>query len=246
MRKEEKIKNEVEEIILKNKIISDKQIQDIKNKVNFTLEEKYVKKSEMVTELEKEKNYIKTFIAKVSEEIHTKYNDWFVGENSNFIQHNGNIVEKELNDFLEQKNIRIAYSEGMERLKIFERNLNQAYIRISKEEEGIIKGEEGEKNISNELKLYNQKYKYRENIIIPANDIGGETSETDIYIVTAKGVFVCEVKNWGKRGRTICISKDGQWSVKRRKIVLKSPVQQNTRHCLATERFLENNGLSKV
>ena len=68
------------------------------------------------------------------------------------------------------------------------------------------------------MKLYTGKYHYRENVILPANDIGGETSETDVYIVTSKAVFVCEVKNWGKRGRTICISKDGQWSVNTIKI----------------------------
>lgn len=85
--------------------------------------------------------------------------------------------------------------------------------------------------------------------MIPANGVGRETSETDIYVVTPKGVCVCEVKNWGKRGQTITISKDGQWTITNEygDVTSKhSPIEQNNSHCLATEQFLEDQGLPGI
>ena len=98
--------------------------------------------------------------------------------------------------------------------------------------------------------MYRNKYLIRENILLPAQSIGRDSSETDLYIITPKGVCVCEIKNYGKKGETLKISRDGMWSVvksgRRESVKKDSPVEQNASHCLATEQWLEENGLPGI
>ena len=121
---------------------------------------------------------------------------------------------------------------------------------LSKEIKGRDKGEEGEERISEALNMYRNKYIIRENILLPAQSIGRDSSETDLYIITPKGVCVCEIKNYGKKGETLKISRDGMWSVaklgRRESVKKDSPVEQNASHCLATEQWLEENGLPGI
>lgn len=121
---------------------------------------------------------------------------------------------------------------------------------LSKEIKGRDKGEEGEERISEALNMYRNKYIIRENILLPAQSIGRDSSETDLYIITPKGVCVCEIKNYGKKGETLKISRDGMWSVvksgRRESVKKDSPVEQNASHCLATEQWLEENGLHGI
>lgn len=121
---------------------------------------------------------------------------------------------------------------------------------LSKEIKSRDKGEEGEERISEALNMYRNKYLIRENILLPAQSIGRDSSETDLYIITPKGVCVCEIKNYGKKGETLKISRDGMWSVvksgRRESVKKDSPVEQNASHCLATEQWLEENGLPGI
>ena len=106
------------------------------------------------------------------------------------------------------------------------------------------KGKTGEENFSRILNHYSHKYHTLENIVIPAAEGDGISSETDAYVITDKGVFVCEVKNYGKEGQTLFVSEDDRWyildSETGRMIDTKvSATEQNKRHCRATKTFLE-------
>lgn len=246
----EKQKEQAEEIRKKNRLISDNEIEAIVSTDLFKTQERYVFKTQMLEEIKKEKEYI----YKVLESILKKgiEENIPIGYEENgqlIIPSQLNTEEYRYGKTLELSNIVTEMQldnpyESLDYLNAFVRKLNKVYQQLCEQEEGIKKGDEGERTIERELKLYKGKYHYRENVILPANDIGGETSETDVYIVTAKAIFVCEVKNWGKLGRTICISKDGQWYIKGQNTSLKSPIQQNTRHCLATERYLKAYGIN--
>lgn len=109
------------------------------------------------------------------------------------------------------------------------------------------KGTAGEEYVETELDLIKNKYHFLRNIKIKYSDQKGETSETDLYIMTPKGLLVCEIKNWGDEKDVFYISKDGQW-IKNPdgnypEIINPSPFSQNTRHCVATEQLLHDNGI---
>lgn len=107
------------------------------------------------------------------------------------------------------------------------------------------KGIHGEEFVNQQLQLYQGKYKILQNIVLDSADSMGQTSEVDIYIITDKGLVVGEIKNYGNENQRLHISSDGRWviedvhshNVLRR--IDKSPVEQNTRHCLAVERLLK-------
>lgn len=106
------------------------------------------------------------------------------------------------------------------------------------------KGKTGEEYFSRILDKYNYKYHVLENVVIPAAEGDGITSETDVYIITEKGLFVCEVKNYGKEGETLVILEDDKWYIMgnadgRLLSTKMSATKQNERHCRATRAFLE-------
>ncbi len=108
----------------------------------------------------------------------------------------------------------------------------------------VQKGKTGEDYFSRILDKYKHKYTALENIVIPAAEGDGITSETDAYIITDKGLFVCEVKNYGKEGETLVVLEDDKWymmgNADGRLLGTKmSATKQNERHCRATKAFLE-------
>lgn len=113
-----------------------------------------------------------------------------------------------------------------------------------------LKGEQGEQAVSNYLSMLEYKYTIKQNVILPADGLGSETAETDAYIISDKGVFVCEIKNWGNSNSIIQVTNGGQWlklSRDRRILeTLKSPIEQNTKHCIATDRFLRAHGIANA
>lgn len=121
-----------------------------------------------------------------------------------------------------------------------------AYTRYDSSYKGLQKGDRGEAYVNRELELFRDKYKFASNIKIANIDFKGKTSETDLYVITSKGILVCEIKNKGNEKCRFKISKDGQWRKETGKHseVMDSPFAQNTRHCIATERLLRDNGIN--
>lgn len=129
-------------------------------------------------------------------------------------------------------------------------NAHQSIIRASVNYNGsfmgLAKGEHGEEYVDQTLELFHGKYKYAKNIKISHEDYKGKTSETDLYVMTTKGILVCEIKNKGNENCQFKISRDGQWTKYDRNgkfvEVIESPFAQNTRHCIATEKLLKTYG----
>lgn len=126
--------------------------------------------------------------------------------------------------------------------------LDSANGRYAGQYKGLAKGDHGEEYVDQTLELFQGKYKYAKNIKISHEDYKGKTSETDLYVMTEKGILVCEIKNKGNENFQFKISKDGQWSKYDRNgkfiEVMESPFAQNTRHCIATEKLLKENGVT--
>ena len=109
-------------------------------------------------------------------------------------------------------------------------------VRISQ------KGKTGEDYVGRVLKQYRDRFFYLENVVIPSYEEQGKTSETDVYIISSKGIFVCEVKNYGSSGQIILMPETGDWKMvdESGRFIANKPSAfvQNERHCNATRSFI--------
>lgn len=123
--------------------------------------------------------------------------------------------------------------------------VNNILDETEKEIKILQKGIHGEEYVTEQLRLYEGKYKVVKNIVLDSVDSQGNTSEVDAYIITDKGLVVAEIKNFGNENQRLHITSDGRWVIEDihngniLKRIDKSPVEQNTRHCLAVERLLK-------
>lgn len=104
------------------------------------------------------------------------------------------------------------------------------------------KGKTGEDYVGSVLRQYQGRFFFLENVVIPAYDEAGKTSETDVYIISSQGIFVCEVKNYGSTGQTILMPEQGDWEIYSGDVYLMSKPSafvQNERHCNATQSFIK-------
>ena len=248
------------EVKAKNKKYTDEMISKLEDISFIQFRKKVISRSQIIEFEKKELQEIK----KVKENIVSKYvavggrfvksnnpksRDWLCQDNEEFPSTLGR--GKELDRELQWPDN--TYKTKLDSDRLFDQlygKIDEMEKILSKEIKGRDKGEEGEERISEALNMYRNKYLIRENILLPAQSIGRDSSETDLYIITPKGVCVCEIKNYGKKGETLKISKDGMWSVvksgRRESVKKDSPVEQNASHCLATEQWLEENGLSGI
>lgn len=158
---------------------------------------------------------------------------------------NGNKVRlggsKKTNSFLHR------FLDPCQELNNAHQSIIRASVNYNGSFKGLAKGDYGEEYVDQTLELFHGKYKYAKNIKINHEDYKGKTSETDLYVMTSKGILVCEIKNKGNENCQFKISKDGQWSKYDRNgkfiEVMESPFAQNTRHCIATEMLLKANGI---
>ncbi|WP_195972666.1 nuclease-related domain-containing protein [Clostridium thermobutyricum] len=121
--------------------------------------------------------------------------------------------------------------------------------------------EEDTKSANNELKILSlgmggeelvnkiiNTHKYIENLpnlIIKDND--GQRVECDNILITDKGIFILEVKNYGSSGNfTLKIDTSGRWEriYKSKAYVMDSPVAQNSRHIGIIKNILFDNNIS--
>lgn len=80
------------------------------------------------------------------------------------------------------------------------KQLRSMWKKLTTTRDNLIKGEVGEKRVYDTMiNLGLNAEKIRKNVYMPANDGIGKTSETDILLVNKRGVFIFEVKNWGKK-----------------------------------------------
>lgn len=108
----------------------------------------------------------------------------------------------------------------------------------------VSKGINGEITVSKELKMFEHRYKILSNLLV---EVEGKTAETDFMIISNRGIFAIEVKNYGRKGDNLIIEDDGIWTIEKQNgdiQSLKSPVAQNNWHCSINE-ILLNKELQK-
>lgn len=90
-------------------------------------------------------------------------------------------------------------------------------------------------------------------VILPGvqeNENSPKTAETDLLVIAASGVYVCEVKNYGKAGQTLEVQQNGH-IIKRDYYGnvlddMGSPFEQNARHRNAVQKVLLDAGLGHL
>lgn len=170
-------------------------------------------------------------------------NSMEIGRQSRVLNAEGaNALLQKAEKYLENKGIDFPTEENLQRLHY---QSGVILNDIDKDIAILRKGIAGEEYVNEQLRLYEGKYKVLQNIVLESVDSQGNTSEVDAYIITDRGLVVAEVKNYGNENQKLHITNDGRWvmedvhsgSILRR--IDHSPVEQNTRHCLAVERLLQ-------
>lgn len=152
-----------------------------------------------------------------------------------------NSLLEQAGDYIENSGIDFPTEEFLQRIHSHAWSLIDD---VDKELAILQKGIAGEEYVNEQLKLYEGKYRVLRNIVLASADSQGNTSEVDAYIITDKGLIVAEIKNYGNENQRLHITNDGRWVIEDihngniLKRIDKSPVEQNTRHCLAVERLL--------
>lgn len=168
--------------------------------------------------------------------------DMRVGRDSGVIKDGGpNSLLKQSEKYIENNGIDFPTEEYLQRIHY---QFTKVLEEIDKEIAILRKGIAGEEYVNEQLRLYEGKYKILKNIVLESVDSQGNTSEVDAYIITDRGLVVAEIKNYGNENQRLHITNDGRWVIEdiRNGNILRridnSPVEQNTRHCLAVERLL--------
>ena len=119
---------------------------------------------------------------------------------------------------------------------------------IEIEQKGLAGENEVEQYISRKLDC-----RVLSNVVLPEvreSDDAPKTSETDLLIISDTGVYVCEIKNYGKAGQTLEVRPNGQIIKKdyygRELENMGSPFAQNARHAKAVRSVLETAGLGNM
>lgn len=105
------------------------------------------------------------------------------------------------------------------------------------------KGKTGEDNVSRVLRQYRDSFFSLENIVISAYQEKGNTAEIDACIISSKGIFICEVKNYGTSGQMLYMPEHGEWQLYNESGYFlankPSAFVQNERQCNAARSFLK-------
>jgi hypothetical protein len=102
----------------------------------------------------------------------------------------------------------------------------------------LMTGHVGEERVETVLKPYEGQIITIPNLRI---EVEGNSVESDFIIVSPYGVYVLEVKNLGNKSQYgLRIEKDGRWTKTYggKKEITKSPVEQNERHILYLEKYI--------
>lgn len=118
---------------------------------------------------------------------------------------------------------------------------NEWYEEFQKEYNIIKTGYEGERKVEAEIGQYEFQFNALTNIRL---EVRGNSIENDLIVVSRYGVYVIEIKNYGSTGKYgLHIDKDGRWNkvIGNKREPVSSPIEQNERHALYLEEFLNKN-----
>ncbi|WP_283684614.1 nuclease-related domain-containing protein [Clostridium perfringens] len=121
-------------------------------------------------------------------------------------------------------------------IKLFEDRLNYFNNNILSSTLGL----EGERLVNSQLNIHSNLINLKN---IRLKDSLGRSCQCDNIILTRKGIFVVEVKNYGSLGNySIKIDSTGRWSMKSGKTLtlMENPVEQNNRHIAILNTILKD------
>lgn len=106
---------------------------------------------------------------------------------------------------IDEKYIKTLYN----RIKSYESRYLQALNYLEKEMAIIRTGIKGENNVFKELAMYKGVWEVFPNVRF---EVEGQSVESDFLLVSSKGIYTLEVKNYSPTGKySIHITSDGQW-----------------------------------
>ncbi len=223
------------------------------------LEDVRAVKAETIKELQEELPYI--FQCGAGDEFSSLYHGRFIkAEPVRIIASvdgkTGYDMEDIENQLWQAFNAKVLYGSknGIDILRSAQTVFENFYNLIEETEQNlkiIRRGYDGEDYVYQAFSKYSDQYTMLSNVVIPSYEEGRRTSETDMYLVCSKGVFVCEVKNYGYKGQTINVTDEPMWNITddmgRSVAQKKSPFAQNKKHCYSTMRLLRDKlGLKDV
>lgn len=185
-----------------NTISNNSQLSFIEN-----TKRKYITNDERMEYLNKLENMLKQYNVKFStmNELINPHKDLIQN-----IQHiNNDIFRKMKTDILKETNLMDNINYNYRILSKYNDYLYEKGGMYIKEYNVIRIGLEGEKNINNELKLYDDILTNMPNVRF---EVEGLSVETDNLVLSPFGIYAMEVKNLGSTGSyQLKIEKDGRW-----------------------------------
>lgn len=234
---------------------TDKQIKFIKNGDLIKVEKhdctiRYVLKSQKENELKKIYEYMLDEIDKIEKEFmlirnvtkdtDLKYDIPFHDEFSicKYIKPNI-ITEVDLEEIHREVKWNILKYKTM-----YAQYLTSRLEITKKEYESEMYGRIGEENTINTTNTFDNCIAIH-NVILPAKDGNGKEYlfEIDTLLITTRGIFILEVKNYGSNGNyELKIDGTGRWSTyypaKNKEIVRENPNKQNNMHVINFNKFI--------
>ncbi len=129
--------------------------------------------------------------------------------------------------------------------------LTDAYATVQRDAQAEAKGSAGEDAVFDYLTRA-LNCRVLSNVILPSAEIGPnapKTAESDLLIISGNGIYVCEVKNYGKAGQTLTVDPNGKivkWDRNGYKLEeFASPFAQNAHHCEAVSKLLTQAGITE-
>ena len=155
-------------------------------------------------------------------------------------------IDAEMFKILYIKNLIITYLYAKKRTLLTDYirdiwNINDSYNvlfeELDKDRGVIFSGVAGEQAVEDEFKIYKDELEYFSNIRFEEDDL---SVETDGLIVSERGIFSIEIKNY--KFQKLRISKDGRWTkcIYDDEETIKDVGSQMNRHIIITERLFNN------
>ena len=136
------------------------------------------------------------------------------------------------------------------KVNAFKKYIESRENYIKDDYKGCKAGLDGESRVNKELSLYTNIINLKNiRLEVADNDNNIQSIESDNILLTRRGIFLLEVKNFGEIGNyDIIIEKDGRWIRKNRstgdKKALKNITKQNNRHIGLLNKFI-NEGINR-
>ncbi|PLS19282.1 hypothetical protein CVD28_02395 [Bacillus sp. M6-12] len=146
-------------------------------------------------------------------------------------------IESVLKEFSIDKTALAIFSDEIEQLQT---SLNETIQQTEKDLAIVGSGVRGEQRVNEELGMYDYIW---ERLSSARLNINGQSVETDNIIISTKGIYSLEVKNYAQSGSySIRVTKDGQWLKVfpngNEEPIEKSVTSQMNRHIALKQKFV--------